>query len=323
MTPDKICILGGTGFVGRHLTKVLTDRGHRVRVLSAHPERHRDLQVLPRVDLVEANVHSPSELTENLAGQDAAINLVGILNERGFDGSGFHRAHVALTRTLIHACRDTGVKRLLHMSALHADAANGPSHYLRSKGEAEDLAHAAATEYLQVTSFRPSVIFGPDDGFFNRFALLLRMTPLFFPLACPNSRFAPVYVGDVAEAFARSLEDPDTAGRGYNLCGPTEYTLQRLVELTAEWSGLHHRVVIGLNDTLSRWQARMLQLVPGKPLSMDNYRSLQVDSVCENNGLENLGIDPTSIEAVMPARLARRTARGRYDQFRRGAHRRR
>jgi len=321
VNPSKICILGGTGFVGRHLTRTLADQGHRVRVLTTNPERHRDLLVLPRVELVEANVHAPQVLARQLEGQDVAVNLVGILNERGFDGSGFHHVHVELTRKLVHACQDTGVSRLLHMSALHADAAHGPSHYLRTKGEAEALAHAAGSGYFHVTSFRPSVIFGPDDSFINRFAALLRVTPLFFPLACPNSRFAPVYVGDVVAAFIHSLDDRASAGRRYDLCGPQEYTLKQLVEATAEWSGLQHRSIIGLNDTLSRLQARVFQLLPGKPLSMDNYRSLQIDSVCEHNDLPALGINPTAIEAVMPAWLASGKARDRYDRFRRGAHR--
>ena len=230
---------------------------------------------------------TPPYWNMSCAAVDAVVNLIGILNERGDDGSGFREAHVELCRKLIAACRANDIRRLLHMSALNADARSGPSHYQRTKGEAEDLVHAAAGEDLRVTSFRPSVIFGPDDDFFNRFAGLLRFAPLVFPLACPNARFAPVYVGDVVEAMALSLTDPATYGRRYDLCGPKVYTLAELVAYTAQCLKLR-RYVLPLNARLSLWQAQVLEHVPGKPLSLDNYRSLQIDSVCggENGLLE-------------------------------------
>ncbi|GAB4350373.1 MAG: complex I NDUFA9 subunit family protein [Gammaproteobacteria bacterium] len=300
MSEKRVAVTGGTGFVGRWLIDALTKRGYRVRVATRHPERVRHLQLFPNTTLVPMADFEPLSLERLVAGCDAAINLAGILNEAGRDGSGFRRVHVELPLNLAAACRNQGVTRLLHMSALNADAENGPSHYLRSKGEGEDKLHGMGD--LQVTSFRPSVIFGPGDSFFNRFAALLKLTPLFFPLACPNARFAPVYVADVAQAFVNSIDNERTFGRRYDLCGPAIYTLRELVEYTAQQIGLRRRIV-PLNDTLSHLQAAVLEWVPGKPMSLDNYRSLQVDSVCKGAVAPELGISPTAIDAVVPRYL--------------------
>ncbi|MDZ7736579.1 MAG: complex I NDUFA9 subunit family protein [Gammaproteobacteria bacterium] len=292
----KICILGGTGFVGRTLANRLTRDGYELRILTRDREsRRQELILLPTTELVQADVHDPTQLRENFADCDAVINLVGILNERGRDGSGFRKAHVELTQSVIDMCRETGVRRLLQMSALNADAENGPSHYQRTKGEAEKRVLAAESPDLHVTCFRPSVIFGNDDSFFNRFAKLLKIAPV-FPLACPKARFAPVYVEDVAEAFTLALTDPDTYGKSYNLCGPHEYTLQQLAEYTAQCAGLR-RIIFPLNDFLSRLQAAVFDYVPGKPFSTDNYQSATVDSVCSGSGVFVLilGITPTAV----------------------------
>jgi NADH dehydrogenase len=309
-----LCILGGTGFVGRTLANRLSREGLRLRILTRDREANRSsLILLPNVDLIEANVHDPAALALHFAGCEGVVNLVGILNERGRDGSGFRHAHVDLARKVVEACRRTGVRRLLHMSALNADAKAGPSHYLRSKGEAEDLVHGAAD--LRVTSFQPSVIFGREDGFFNRFARLLRLTPAVFPLACPTARFAPVYVGDVTEAFWRALADPGSYGRRFRLCGPREYTLQQLVEYTARCIGARRRV-LPLPDVLSRYQAALFDFVPGKPFSTDNYLSTRVHSVCSCNDLPAFGIAPVAIESVVPAYLSRQDQVTRYGQLR-------
>ena len=310
----RTCILGGTGFVGRTLANRLAGEGRALRVLTRDRERRRhELIILPRLDLIEADVHEPAVLERHFAGCDAVINLVGILNERGRNGAGFRHAHVDLARKIVQACAATGVQRLLHMSALNADAAAGPSHYLRTKGEAEDLVHAAGD--LRVTSFRPSVIFGRDDSFFNRFAGLLRLTPLVFPLACANARFAPVSVIDVAEAMARARSDPATYGRRLELCGPEVYTLRELVEYTARCLALRRRV-LPLPDALARLQAAICDFVPGKPFSTDNYLSCSVDSVSVQNDLPELGIVPTPITAVVPRYLSGDFSRQRYNLFR-------
>lgn len=313
-----IGILGGTGFVGRTLANRLVRDGYRLRILTRNREAHReDLILLPGVDLVEANVYTPELLAQALSGCDAVINLVGILNERGRDGSGFRRAHVELAQHLLTACREKAIHRVLHMSALNADPA-APSHYLRTKGEAENLLHGATD--LAVTSFRPSVIFGPGDTFFNRFAGLLRFAPL-FPLACAGARFAPVFVQDVAEAIARTVADPGWYGRRLQLCGPTVYTLEELVRYTAACAGMK-RCIVPLPDWLARVQAAvfdywLLGAFVDKPFSTDNYRSTRIDSVCACNDLDALGIRPTALEGVVPAYLGHRNARARYDDFRR------
>lgn len=317
----KICILGGAGFVGRTLANQLTRKGYELRVLTRNRERNKNnLILLPTLDLVEADIHDPHQLKEQFSGFDAVINLVGILNESGRHGRGFQHAHVDLTRKVIEACRVNSIKRILHMSALNADAFNGPSYYLKSKGEAEDLVHSAAHHDIKVTSFRPSVIFGREDRFFNRFAGLLKLTPLFFPLACPGARFAPVYVEDVAEAFTRTLTDPESYGNHYNLCGPHEYTLENLVTYTARCVGIK-RLIIPLNDILSRIQAAVFDFVPGKPFSTDNYLSTRVPSVCSHSDLITLGITPTALEAVVPQYLSNKFQRARYNLFRRESRR--
>lgn len=320
MTQQQICIIGGTGFVGHHLIHRLTRAGYRVRVPTRRRERHRDLLVNPRVELIEANVFEPAQLRKLVAGCDAVINLVGILNESGSSGIGFTRAHVELPREIVDAMIATGAKRLLHMSALNAYPREEHSHYLRTKGEGEDLVHAAAAKGLQVTTFRPSVIFGPGDSFFNRFAGLLKLTPLVFPLACAESRFAPVYVGDVADAMLYALAHSSTVGKHCDLCGPEVYTLAELVDYTARQLGLR-RHIWKLSNSLSWLQARALEFVPGKPFSRDNYWSLQKDSVCNKNTLTEFGIRPTAIDAVVPGYLGQRSARSGYQRFRRYARR--
>jgi uncharacterized protein YbjT (DUF2867 family) len=313
-----ICILGGTGFVGRHLAARLVRDGHRVRVLARRTAPHRDLLVLPTLELVECNVHDEDALHDTLAGCDVVINLIGILNEKSHTGRGFCRAHVELAHKLVVAAQDNGITRLLHMSALNADADNGSSYYLRSKGEAENLVHMA--KKLSVTSFRPSVIFGHDDSFFNRFAGLLKRLPLFFPLACAGARFAPVYVGDVVECFARAIDNRATWGQRYDLCGPRNYTLKQLVHYTARQLGLR-RFIVALPGWASWLQAFMLEFVPGKPFSRDNLNSMRTDSVCSDDFPSIFSITPRSIESEVPTYLNGGGMRSRYPLFRSQARR--
>ena len=316
---QRVCILGGSGFVGRHLANRLHDHHIHARVPTRRRERAKQILVVPGLELMQADIFDPASLDRLFGEVDAVINLVGILNEKGFDGSGFHRAHVELTDKVLDACRRTGVQRLLHMSALGADADNGPSYYQRTKGEAERRVLAAGDD-LAVTVFRPSVVFGPEDKFFNQFATLLKLSPGVFPLPTPKARFAPVYVGDVADAFIRTLHDHRTHGQAYDLCGPETATLEELVRYTARQAGLR-RAVWPSSDGLSRLQARVLQRVPGKPYSMDNYLSATVDNVCECNHLPQLGIHPTAMDAIVPGYLANKTERARYNQFRQTARR--
>jgi NADH dehydrogenase len=320
MKPKRICVLGGTGFLGSHLVCELTRRRIATRVLTRRRERHRDLLVFPGCELVETDVHSLPDLSEALKDCDVAINLVGVLNSAPGRGLGFRAAHEELPAKLAEACQYNRIGRLLHVGALRASP-EGPSDYLRSKAAGEEAAHSWGDQGVSTTSFRPSVIYGQGDSFFNRFASLLAMSPGVFPLACPAARFAPVYVGDVVEAMLRCLHDDTTVGGRYDLCGPREYTLQELVEYTAEVRGLR-RWVIGLGSRLSRAQARLMELVPGKPFSEDNYRSLQVDSVCQgDDGFAALGMEPLGLEAIVPTYLGMGDRMARLNGFRAAARR--
>lgn len=295
MRKFSICILGGTGFVGTRLVSRLIREGHRVTVLTRNRELHKHLLVLPGLSLLDCDVYDAGALSEYFRGQDVAINLVGILNERWFGGEGFRRAHVELTRGVLQACRSAGVQRLLQMSSLKADV-NAPSHYLRSKGEAEKIILEQAGD-VDWTVFKPSVLFGPGDSFLNRFAGLLRNIPLLFPLARPMARFQPVCVDDVIEAMVRSLHGGATSRQTYELGGPHQYSLRQIVDMVAQLAGLR-RWIIGLPDFLGRTQAFFMNFVPGRPFSSDNFRSLTVDSICSEPGLPALGITAQAMPGV-------------------------
>ncbi len=293
----RIVLLGATGFVGHHLLPELASAGHQCLVLCRYLPACRDLALVPEVELRQENVYDSEVLKEQLEGADAVINMVGILNESGRNGKGFHRVHVELTEKLIEACRASGVRRLLQLSALNAG--KGDSHYLVSKGQAEDLIRQATD--LDSTIIQPSVIFGEDDAFFNRFATLLSLMPV-MPIACPQARLQPVWVGDVVKAMTIALEDPETAGKTLIMVGPTEYSLKELVEWTARTAGLKRRIV-GLPDAASRLQGRLMDFVPGKPFSSDNYRSLQIDNTSTQNSLWSFGIRPRSLLSIVPGYL--------------------
>lgn len=319
MSKLSICILGGTGFVGHNLVTRLAGDGHRLVLPSRNRERNRDLLVLPTVTEVTADIHDPQALETLFQDVDVVINLVGILNEFRGKGNSFANAHSELTEKVVAACEKVGVQRLLHMSSLKADAEKGPSVYLRTKGKAEQAVRGAGPN-LHWTIFQPSVIFGRGDSFTNRFADLLRSVPVFFPLARPNARFAPVYIGDVSEAFRRCLNNPRTHGQTFQLCGPQVYSLRELVSFVANQIGVKRKIV-GLPDNLARAQARAMELLPGKPFSMDNYNSLTLNSICDKNGLARLGITARSLDVIAPTYLGNNKIQGNLDEFRKGAGR--
>jgi NADH dehydrogenase len=314
----RVCILGGTGFVGRHIANRLANTNVRIKVLTGHPERNRHLLPIPNLKLVGGNAHDESTLRRELADVDAVINLVGVLNDSNKPGAGFEAAHVELPDKLVSACRACGVERLIHMSALGADS-EAPSRYQQTKGRGEQRVMAAHGEDLAVTVFRPSVVFGPEDSFLNTFAGMLKLMPVMM-LPTPEARFQPVYVGDVADAFVDSLEQRRTFGRRYDLCGPEVYSLRELVEYCADVMGLKRRI-IGLPDGLSRLQGRIMERLPGKLYTYDNYLSASVDNVCSGNDLAELGIHPTAMAAVVPYYLGGRRQRQRYNDYRRLARR--
>jgi len=320
---DSVLVAGGSGFIGRHLVAALAARGVRVTVPSRRRERAKHLILLPTVEVVQADVMAEGVLETLAAGKQAVINLIGILHgrrgrpdERGPNdyGPDFARVHVELAQAAVTACRAGGVKRLLHMSALGADP-HAPSEYLRSKGIGERVALAA--EDLTVTVFQPSVIFGPEDRFLNLFADLARYLPV-LALACPQARFQPVWVRDVASAMLAALDAIDAGARRYRLCGPRQYTLRQLVETVGTITG-HRRPIVGLGPRLSALQARLMELLPVKLLTRDNLRSMQVPSVCD--GGFPFGIEPSALEAVAPEWLAAGSPHGHYPALRRQAGR--
>ncbi|MBE5313856.1 MAG: complex I NDUFA9 subunit family protein [Xanthomonadales bacterium] len=305
----KIVILGGTGFVGSHLVARLSTLGHSVDVLSRNADAKPQLAVLPRVRVRAANPYDSASLSAALQGADAVINLVGILNEAGFGGAGFKRAHVELTRCVIDACKAAGVRRLLQMSALNAG--RGESHYLKTRGEAEALVKASGLDW---TIYQPSVIFGPGDGLFSRFKFLLSFSPV-LPLARAGAKFAPVYVGDVVAAMVQTLDDSSAHQQSYELYGPEVMTLAEIVRYTAR--GMHlKRLVIPLPDVLGRLQALAMDFVPGKPFSTDNFLSLKTDSVGGIDGLYRLKIEKTPVAAVIPQILFPLGKQSRLDRYR-------
>jgi len=323
VTASNVLVIGGSGFVGRHLVAALAARGCSVTVPARRRERAKHLFLLPTVEVVEADVNRPGVLARLTAGCDTVINLAGVLHsrrgrrdERGPNdyGPDFAQVHVELSQAVVNACRAAGVKRLLHMSALGADP-KAPSEYLRSKGIGERAALAA--EDLAVTVFRPSVIFGPEDSFLNLFAMLAKFLPVIV-LACPQARFQPVYVGDVVQAFLASLDESKARGKRYELGGPKQYTLRKLVETVCAITG-RRRLIVGLGERLSMAQARMLELLPVKLMTRDNVRSMQVPSVCSTPF--PFGIEPAALEALAPSWLAPVGPRERYPALRTHARR--
>ena len=307
MIIDSVCIFGGSGFVGRHLANVLTDKEIQLRVPTRNYERAKEVLVIPTVDLVEVTDYDDNQLDQLLMGMDAVINLIGVLH------GDFHQAHVEMPQKIVDACLRNGVTRILHMSALHAGL-DQPSAYLRSKAEGERI---VMTSSLAATSFRPSVIFGPGDSSINLFARLGRLPIL--PLALPDAKFQPIFVENVVQAFMLSLDDPKTFGQSYDLCGPRCYSLRELVEYSAHVTG-HDPAIIGLSDGLSHLEAAVMEILPGKLMSVDNYYSMKIDNVCDRTKPSNLtevwGIQPTSLEEVAPLYLAHQNPRERLDHLR-------
>ena len=277
----NITILGGTGFVGLSLINYLAKTKNNISVITRNREENKKILVYPNVSLVEADVHNLEELTEHTKKTDVLINLIGILNERGHSGRGFRKAHSDLARIILVACKANNIKRLLHMSALNADP-KGPSHYLRTKGEAESYLMTYGKRFSNITIFRPSVIFGKNDSFILRFSKLLDFVPFLFPLACHNAKFAPVFINELTEFMVNTINDSKSFNRIYNLCGPKVYSLKEILELIIQTKNINTKV-IPLSNFLSKTQATIMEFVPGKPFSVDNYNSCKRDSFCESD----------------------------------------
>lgn len=284
-------LIGGTGFLGSAIARRLASADFRLTLPTRRRERAKPLTMLPTASVVEADVHDEAVLARLMAGQDLVISLVGILK------GNFQRAHVELPGKIAHAAAAAKVPRLIHISALAA-APDAPSNYLRSKAAGEAALKAA---YPDATIFQPSVIFGKGDAFLTVFAGLLALAP-FVPLACPDARFQPVWIEDVASAVMASLDHPASRGQTYPLCGPREYTLRELVAYTGQLSG-HPRTILGLPLALSYLQALLMEFVPGGPMTRDNVRSMQVPNVCPAGCTLPFGLAATPLEAVAPGYL--------------------
>jgi NADH dehydrogenase len=315
----KLLVLGATGFVGRSVCEKLVERSGgadgRIRVATRRASSARHLQLLPTVEVAQADVHDDAALARLLRDTDVVINLVAILHG---SASEFERVHVRLPERLAAACKAAGVRRVIHVSALGASA-EGPSLYLRSKARGEAALRAAG---LDLTILRPSVIFGERDSFLNLFATLQSVFPV-MPLAGAEARFQPVWVDDVACAIVRAVDDPTTIGLTIECCGPRIYTLRELVEAAGRWSG-SPRPVIALPLALGKLQALMLELMPGKTLmSRDNVDSMKVANVASGKGpgLERLGIEPTPLESVAPRYLGHVSGEKRLEAWRARARR--
>lgn len=311
MNIQNVCILGATGFVGRSLAEQLVERGKSLRVITRRSTSATRLLVLPTIDVVVGDPHDEEVLTRRFEGMDAVVNLAAILHERR--GRTFQSVHVELPRKVVNACRAAGVPRLIHMSALGANE-NAPSAYLRTRGQGENVVRQAALDALDLTIFRPSVIFGAEDTFLNLFAKLARLFPV-VPLARPGARFQPVWVEDVARAIAHALDDPRAAGKTYELCGPKAYTLEQIVTFVVALTG-RRRLVLPLPDWAANLQAAVFEHLPGPLLTRDNLRSMAVDNVCAGPFPEAFGLRPASMESIVPEYLADASLKGRYRYYR-------
>ncbi|RQW25431.1 complex I NDUFA9 subunit family protein [Rhodobacteraceae bacterium CH30] len=288
---QRIVLIGGSGFVGRHIAEMLSRHGMQLTIASRRPERIKALSTLPGVTLAACDVHDSAALTQLMAGHDAVISMVGILH-------GSHRAfevaHVELVEKIVHAMKQTGIRRLIHISALGADA-HGPSDYQQTKARGERV---ITQSHLAWTILRPSVVFAHDDAFLNMFARLLAVLPV-LPLAGADTYFAPVWADDVARAVAACLDRPASIGQTLELTGPHRYRLRELVAYVGELTG-HPRTLIGLPDSLAMLQAGVMECLPGPALiSRDNVKSLRVDNVSlEPFPSALLGFSPSALEAV-------------------------
>jgi uncharacterized protein YbjT (DUF2867 family) len=297
MNEGSIAVIGGSGFIGRHLAARLARQGLQLGIATRQPDwRLRALQVLPGVSLDRVDLADVDALARWLEGRDAVVSMAGILHG---SARAFHAVHAELPARIVDACHRAGVGRIVHVSALGA-AADAPSHYQQSKAAGEDAIRAGG---LCWTILRPSVVFGPGDNFLNLFAALCRRLPV-IPLAGAEAQFQPVWVEDVARATETVLPLRTACGRTLDLAGPNRYTLAELVRLTGRMTG-HPRPILPLPSVAGLLQATLFECLPGPTLmSRDNVRSLARDNISETGfPARLLGFAPTSLETVAPSWL--------------------
>ena len=290
----KIIILGGTGFIGSQLSAKLSPLCDKICVLTRNIEANKDLKLIPNLEIIHANVLDERSLNAVFSGSDIVINTIGILNESGKDNT-FNNLHYELTKKISNAIKLNKVKRYLHISSLNADS-KATSQYLITKGLAETYIRDNTNNFCNTTIFRPSIVFGEDDSFFNKFSTILRFLPV-FPLACPNSKFMPIYVNELTDFMVSTISDNTTYGQKIDVTGPNEYTFRQLIDITLKALKIR-RLIIPLNYTLSKLQAVIFQRLPGKLFTLDNFLSLQTDS-CSTEGFKG----KIAVEDIVPGYL--------------------
>ena len=303
MRNRRVCVVGGSGFIGRYVVKRLAARGALVSVISRHAIEAQFLKPMGdvgQIALIDASLGDEAALAAALEGASAVVSSVGILYERGRQR--FQLLHVDGPARLARVAAAAGAKHFVHVSALSADARSA-SAYARSKAEGEAAVKAA---FPAATILRPSLVFGPEDDFFNRFAGLARLAPALPLVGGGTTRFQPVYVGDVADAVMAALDRPDAAGKTYELGGPAIRSFQELMELMLAEIG-RRRFLVPLPFGLARLAALFLQFMPKPLLTPDQVKLLQKDTVVTPGvpGLADLGITPTALDLVLPAYLHR------------------
>lgn len=309
-----VTVFGGSGFVGRYVVQALAKTGCRVRVAVRRPDRAIHLQPLGsvgQIHAVQANLRDEASVRRAVDSVDGVVNLVGILQSSGKQT--FEDVQAKGPGLIAQAARDAGVAGFVHVSAIGADRSS-PSVYAQTKAEGEDAVHEA---YTDATILRPSIIFGPEDEFFNRFASLARFSPFMPLIGGGKTRFQPVYVGDVAQAVIAGLDGRARPGVPYELGGPAIYTFRELLDLIARYT-LRNRPYISLPFSLAKVQAFFLQILPNAPLTVDQVRLLESDNVVSDEAvseartLKNLGIEPHAVEAIVPRYLVRFRPKGEF-----------
>ena len=288
---SKCVIFGGTGFVGSNFAQKLSPLASEIVVVTRNLERNKSLKMIPNLKLVLASISDSKSIRDILKNAEIVVNTVGILNE--FDQiNTFENIHFRFLQRLSQEIKVNKIKRFLHISSLNART-DQVSDYLHTKGKAEDFILNEMSLFCNTTIFRPSIVFGEEDSFFNKFAKLLKFIPI-FPLACPSAKFQPIYVGDLTDYMISCISDIETYNERIDMVGPRTYTFSELIKLTTKIMGIK-RVIIPLNDSLSKIQAYVFQNLPGKLFTIDNYHSLQIDSVSENGY-----VGKTTVEQKLP-----------------------
>ena len=304
---DKITIIGGMGFIGSQLVAKLSKFCKKIVILTRNKSSNSGITVLPNLEIIQVDINDERILKEYTKGSDILINLVGILNE--FDKiNTFKLIHYDLVKKISNAIQANKIKRFLHISSLNANPTSS-SNYLKTKGMAEDFLLQNTSGFCKVTIFRPSIVFGEKDSFFNKFAKILKFSPI-FPLACPAAKFMPIYIHDLTDFIIDSINDTKTYNTSIDVTGPKEYTFRELINLTLKSLRIR-RLVIPLGDNLSKIQAIIFERLPGKLFSIDNYHSLKVDSI-SSEGFKGT----TCAEDVVPTYLNRLKNKNHIEELR-------